>query len=428
MPSTMSDAAVASPARLADEHSDAAASTRMTIECPNCSLAQVSGERTTHHKITCCRCRTVLAHCTGKSLDATFASVLASLLLLIPATSEPFLTTSVFGATRTSTLPMSAFVLWHEGWPLLAIIVFLFLLLFPVVRLSAFAVVLSVVRFDRRPHWLGLIFRIANALQTWAMLDVFLLGFGVAYARLHASLLVTLDVGAVCFMAATVLSVFSRATLDTAQAWQRILPESPTKALASVIACRSCGYRMPQDKEGCRCPRCTAVVRRRQANSISSAMALLIAAALLYLPANLYPIATIPIDYTPTTYTVVGGIIDLAKSGLLGLAIIVFCASFTIPLLKMIALAWCVASTIRRSNAHLMAKTRAFRIIEEIGRWSMVDPLTIACFVPVLHFNGFVNGSAEAAATPFAAVAILTTLAVKSFDPRLMWDAAESAS
>jgi len=153
---------------------------------------------------------------------------------------------------------------------------------------------------------------------------------------------------------------------------------------------------------------------------------LLIAAVLLYFPANLYPIATIPIDFTPTAYTVLGGIIDLTRSGLLGLAIIVFCASFAIPLLKMVGLAWCVTSTVRRSTTHLIAKTRVYRVIEEIGRWSMVDPLTIACFVPVLHFNGFVNGSAEAAATPFAAVAILTTLAVKFFDPRLMWDAAEA--
>jgi paraquat-inducible protein A len=424
----MSDTPAASPAHFAGDDDFVETSTRITTECPNCGLAQVSGERTPKHKIICCRCRAVLAHCAGKSLDATFACAIATLLLLIPAMSEPFLTTSVFGATRTSTLPMSAFVLWQEGWPLLAIVVFLFLLLFPVMRFGALAIVLFAIRFDRRAPWLGFAFRIATSLQIWAMLDVFLLGFGVAYARLHASLLVTLDVGAGCFMAATVLSVMSRATLDRAHAWQRILPEAAPGAGEPVIACRSCGYWLPQEKEGCRCPRCAAVVRHRQPNSIPRAIGLLIAAALLYLPANLYPIATIPIDYKPTAYTVVGGIIDLARSGLLGLAIIVFCASFTIPLLKMVGLAWCVASTIRRSNAHLIAKTRVYRIIEEIGRWSMVDPLTIACFVPVLHFNGLVNGSAEAAATPFAAVAILTTLAVKFFDPRLMWDAAEPAT
>jgi paraquat-inducible protein A len=421
----VSPVSLAPPGPYAGDDDFVEPSTRATIECPNCGLAQVCGERTPNHKITCCRCRSVLAHCTAKSLDATYASVAGALLLLIPGFTEPFLTTSIFGATRTSTLPMSAFVLWQEGWPLLAIVVFLFLLLFPVVRFGALVVVLSSIRLDQRPRWLGFVFRSGNALQTWAMLDVFLLGFGVAYARLHASLLVTLDIGAVCFMAATVLSLVSRATLDKAQVWQRIAPDSIPKAGEPVIACPSCNYWLPQDQEGCRCPRCAAIVRHRRPNSIPRAIALLIAAVLLYFPANLYPIATIPIDFKPTAYTVLGGIVDLARSGLLGLALIVFCASFTIPLLKMAGLAWCVVSTTRRSNAHLIVKTRVYRVIEEIGRWSMVDPLTIACFVPVLHFNGFVNGSAEAAATPFAAVAILTTLAVKSFDPRLMWDAAD---
>ena len=425
MPPPVNDVPLASPGTYVGDDDFIEPSTRVTIECPNCGLAQVCGEHTANHKITCCRCRSVLAHCAAKSLDATFACSAAVLLLLIPACTEPFLTTSIFGATRTSTLPMSAFVLWQEGWPLLAIVVFLFLLLFPVMRFGALVVVLSSIRLGRHPRWLGFVFRMGNALQTWAMLDVFLLGFGVAYARLHASLLVTLDIGAVCFMAATVLSLVSRATLDKAQTWHQIAPDSIPKAGEPVIACQCCNYWLPQDQEGCRCPRCTTIVRHRRANSIPRAIALLIAAVLLYFPANLYPIATIPIDFKPTAYTVLGGIVDLARSGLLGLALIVFCASFTIPLLKMAGLAWCVVSTTRRSNTHLIAKTRVYRAIEEIGRWSMVDPLTIACFVPVLHFNGFVNGSAEAAATPFAAVAILTTLAVKSFDPRLMWDLAD---
>jgi paraquat-inducible protein A len=107
---------------------------------------------------------------------------------------------------------------------------------------------------------------------------------------------------------------------------------------------------------------------------------------------------------------------------------LVFSASFAIPLLKMAGLSWCIVSVLHRSDRGLLGKTRAYRIIEEVGRWSMVDPLTIACFVPVLQFNGLIAGSAQAAATPFTAVVILTTLAVKAFDPRLMWDATVGTS
>ena len=155
-------------------------------------------------------------------------------------------------------------------------------------------------------------------------------------------------------------------------------------------------------------------------------VALLVAAVLLYLPANLYSIATIPIDLTPTAYTVVGGIIDLSRSRFIGLAVLVFCASFAIPILKMAGLSWCVLSTqsSTQSSTQLIRKTRVYRLIEEIGRWSMVDPFTIACFAPVMHFNSLIDGRAGPAATPFAAVVILTTVAVRCFDPREMWDRA----
>ena len=373
----------------------------------------------------CSRCATPLVRRVFKSLDATLACSVAVLLLLIPAMLEPFLTTSAFGATLTSVLPMSASFLWAEGWSLLALLVLLFVMVFPVLRFGTLTAVLLAVRTGRRPAWLGCAFRIANALQTWAMLDVFLLGLAVAYARLRVSIHVTIDAGALCFVAAALLSLFVRACLDKAQVWRLIAPDGDTAPTASTIACSHCGLLIPAARSGSRCPRCTAVIRARQPESIARSGALIITAALLYLPANLYPIATIPIDVTPTAYTVIGGVRDLAESHLLGLALLVFCASFGIPLLKMAGLSWCILSVVRRSDRTLLGRTRAYRIIEEIGRWSMVDPLTIACFVPVMHFNGLVFGRAEPAATPFAAVVILTTLASKFFDPRLMWDAAE---
>jgi paraquat-inducible protein A len=397
---------------------------RRNVECPNCGLIQLELDCRRNEITTCCRCGTPFAHRTAKSLDVTLAITLTILLLLIPAMSLPFLTTSAFGATRTSILPMSVLFLWREGWPLLAIAVFFFILVFPAVRYGTLAAVLVALRFHTRPRWLGPLFRIGNALQTWAMLDVFLLGLAVAYARLHASLQVAIDRGGICFIAAAVLGLVARATLDKPGVWRLIAPESESPPIASTIMCLHCDCLLPADHEALRCPRCAAVVRGRLPESTSRPMALLIAAMLLYFPANLYPIATIPIDLKPTAYTVLGGVVDLSKSHLLGLALVVFSASFTIPLLKMAGLCWCVVSVIRRSNKHLLGKTRVYRLIEEIGRWSMVDPLTIACFVPVLHFNGLIDGRAEPAATPFAGVVILTTLAVKFFDPRRMWDVA----
>ncbi len=373
----------------------------------------------------CCRCGSPLVRRVGKSLDAALACTIAVLLLFAAAVFEPFLTTATLGATRTSVLPMSVQFLWREGWPLLAIAIALFLLVFPVIRFVSLGAVLLAIRAGKRPPWLGVTFRLSNVLQTWAMLDVFLLGLVVAYARLRASIHVSIEVGAMCFVAAALLSLFVRAALDKALVWESISPGRNVGFAPSTLTCPSCSLPAPRNDEGRRCPRCGAILRYRKSEGVPRAVALLIASILFYFPANLYPIATIPIDLVPTPYTVLGGVVDLAKSHLLGLALLVFSASFAIPLLKMAALSWCVASVLRRSNRRLIAKTRAYRLIEEIGRWSMVDALTIACFVPVLHFNGLIDGRAEPAATPFAAVVILTTFAVSVFDPRSMWDAAE---
>jgi paraquat-inducible protein A len=393
------------------------------VQCPYCDLVQFVPVRDRRQMVACVRCRSRLEHCAGTDPNVALACALGALLLLIPAWTLPFLTTSALGATRTSHLFSSVTILLREGQPLLSVVVCLFILVFPVLRLSCLAAVLVALRAGDKPRWLPAAFRLCNALQTWAMLDVFLLGLLVAYFRMRTSIPATIDGGAIFFMAAIVLGVAARASLDKVGVWHMIGREQRCTDPKSVIRCSSCGLLVSGACEGRDCPRCGAIVHLRKPNSISRSIALLVAALLLYFPANLYFIATIPIGLTPTSYTVLGGVLDLLDSHLFGLALLVFTASFTIPLLKMAGLAWCIVSALQHRSKRLVAKTRTYRIIEEVGRWSMVDPLTIAIFVPVLQFNGLIDGHAQPAVTPFTAVVILTTLAIKTFDPRLMWDA-----
>jgi paraquat-inducible protein A len=393
-------------------------------QCRNCGLLQIQPPVERRDIVFCLRCKTQLEHSAGKSLDATLACSAATMLLLIPAWTAPFLTASALGSTRTSFLPMSVSAVWRDGSPLLALSVFLFVLLFPLIRFGTLTAVLLTLRLGWRLTWQRRAFRICNALQVWAMLDVFLLGLLVAYFRLRSSLEVTLGAGALCFIIAGLLALVARATLDKAQIWRLIGPDRRSIGGPSMM-CLSCELVMPRAEGTTTCPRCHAVVTARKRNPYSRSIALLLAAGLMYFPANIYPIATIPIDLTPTSYTVLGGVIDLVRAHLIGLAALVFTASFTIPLLKMLGLAWCASSAMCGSRRFLVGKTRVYRVVEEIGRWSMVDPLTIACFVPVLQFNALIDGHAEPAVIPFSAVVILTTLAVQLFDPRKMWDVGE---
>ena len=390
--------------------------------CPDCGALQRLPRAPRAGVVKCGDCRSVLERTHGRSLAASLACSLSALALLFPANMAPFLTTSVLGVSRQSVLASSAAAMQKDGWPLLALFIFAFVVIAPFLRFGLLATVLGALQLRLRPRWIGRAFRAANLLQTWAMPDVFLLGLVVAYARLKASIDVEVGVGALCFIAVGVLALFTRATLDKAAVWAAILPERD--AAGGALTCTSCDWLAPAAAAGSPCPRCQAGLHARKPEAVGRATALSLAALLFYIPANLLPLATLPIGLTPTRYTVLEGVIDLAQAHLFGLALLVFCASFTIPFLKLAGLGWCIASVLRRSDRALRFKTRLYHVVEEIGRWSMVDPFVIACFVPVMQYNDLIYGRAEPAAEPFTMVVVLTMIATRCFDPRRMWDAA----
>src|SRR5580698_1470083 len=156
--------------RLDDQVSAAA---QHFVQCRSCGLTQLQPPVECCEIVTCSRCKTQLEHSAGKSLDATLACSASILLLLIPAWAAPFLTASALGTTRTSFLPMSVSVVWRDGSPLLALCVFLFVLLLPLIRFGALTAVLLTLRLGWRAAWQTRAFRTCNALQVWAMLDVF---------------------------------------------------------------------------------------------------------------------------------------------------------------------------------------------------------------------------------------------------------------
>ena len=376
--------------------------------------------------VSCAVCRSELERTTGRSLDAGLACAAATFLLLFPANLLPFLTTSILGASRHSRLASSAVAMWRDGWAPLGIVIALFVIVLPFVRFGLLTAVLGSLRLSRNYRWQGRAFRLSNGLQQWAMLDVFLLGLWVSYERLHATIAVDVGVGAQCFIAAGVLTLLVRATLDKAAVWRLIGEDTAPGAggAAEVVSCLACNRLEPIAHAGRPCGRCAQKLESREPEAVVRAAALTAAGVLLYIPANVYAIATLPIGLKSVQYNVLEGVKDLAQAGLLGLALLVFTASFAIPFLKLAGLSWCVASVLRRSPNRLRAKTRVYRIVEEIGRWSMVDPFVIACFVPVMQYNTLIYGRAEPAAPFFTGVVVLTMIAARAFDPRLMWDAA----
>src|SRR6185437_11752799 len=257
------------------------------------------------------------------------------------------------------------------------------------------------------------------------MPEVFLIAVAIGYARVEAQAsIVYVGTGGYCLLAAAALAMLSRALLDRRTVWRALGAETHLAGGTPALSCTVCDLVQPVQCEGRPCPRCGLTLRRRLPGVRKRTLALVIAAVLLYIPANLFPMNVTHYPGHDVTYRIVDGVMALFGAGLWPLGIMVSCTSVGIPLAKIMGLGWCLLSIHRRSDRHLKFKTKLFRLIDESGRWSNVDPFIIAVIVPLMHLRNLVVTDAGGAATAFIAVVVLTMAASRSFDPRLMWDAA----
>jgi paraquat-inducible protein A len=173
------------------------------------------------------------------------------------------------------------------------------------------------------------------------------------------------------------------------------------------------------------CPRCGATVHLRKFNSLARTWAFLTAAIILYVPANVLPISVITALGSTQGDTIMSGVIYFIHSGDWPIALVIFTASIFVPILKLMVIMLLLLSVHFRSRWRPRERTRLYRIIEGIGRWSMVDIYVITIMAALVHIGAIANFSVGPAAVYFASVVVLTIMASMSFDPRLIWDAME---
>lgn len=214
-----------------------------------------------------------------------------------------------------------------------------------------------------------------------------------------------------------------------ASACQKIMSKATAKN-QGYIACPSCGLlcqhgALADSAPKPLCPRCRATLHSRKPHSIGRTWAFLLAAAVLYIPANLLPIMEARSIQEAQIDTIMSGIEYLWKTGSWGLAAIVFIASIVVPCFKLIALSLLNWSVQRKSARWPMPRIRLYRFVELIGRWSMLDIFVVALLVALVQLRMFAVVRAGPAAAAFGAVVVLTMLAAHSFEPRLIWDNTE---
>ena len=199
-------------------------------------------------------------------------------------------------------------------------------------------------------------------------------------------------------------------------------PQIQTGAQLGLMSCHHCGAVWEGAEEGEHCARCSTHLHTRRPDSFNRTWAYLIAAAILYLPANLLPVMITKSLFGTQQDTILSGVIYFWVSGAYGLAALIFIASFLVPLFKLTALTLLNFLAQRGSDWRQLERAKLYRILEVIGRWSMLDVFVVALLAGLVRIHGFAEISAGVGIAAFGAVVVLTMLASLSFDPRLTWD------
>ena len=397
-------------------------------ECPACGLFQAVPPLRPGLVAECPRCGEMLRRRRRDSLDVTLALNLGGLVLFTMALVFPLFQIQLAGQVQETTVPMLPVRFEQQGLWELSVVVLATTLLAPLARLAVTAGALLGLRLNWPAPLLAAMVRWRVWLAPWAMTEVFLLGAFVAYTRLTAIAVVTFGVGVYALGALLVANVVADAWLDEHALWEAIgrrrAPGHAGRAVGALrIGCDSCGA-VSRQIEGSHCPRCDGVLRQRKPDSLARTWALLAAAVVCYIPANLYPVMTVVRFGRGAPSTILGGVEELIAYRMWPLALLVFVASVLVPMLKLISLVIMLIATQRQSGAWLRERARLYRVVDLVGRWSMIDVFMVAILVALVQMGVVAQVTPGFGGVFFAAVVIFTMLAAFSFDPRLMWDAA----
>jgi paraquat-inducible protein A len=405
-------------------------------ECRSCGQFQMMPSLLPGDAATCLRCGATLRRARRDSLGHALALNLAALSLIAVACTMSLMTVSTAGMQRhadifTGPLDMSRSGLWE-----LTLIVLFATVVAPMLKLLAMTYVLIGLRLANPPRHVRRVYAMVEHLRPWSMIEVYLLGIAVAYTKLVD--LVHIDLGVALYALALLMltMVAAEALLDRQAVWEEMerrgVPPEPidhraaalTTPADGAVGCHTCGLVCLPHHHDDRCPRCGSALHARNPNAVTRAWAMLIAAAILYIPANYYPVLQLIQLGSGAPSTILGGVVELLDAGMLPLALLVFTASVAVPMLKVLGMVLLLVSTRSGWSGRLRDRTRLYGAVNAIGRWSMIDIFMVTILVALVRFGAVVSIEPGVGGLAFCAVVILTMLAAEAFDPRLMWDAA----
>lgn len=407
-------------------------------ECMGCGLFQVVPALAVETRASCVRCGTLLRRTRRDPLNRGLALNIAALALYAIVWTTMLMKVSTAGIVHDTTLISGPVELVRQGlWPL-AVAVFFTTGLAPFVKFTGAIYVLVGLQTPRPLPNLRGVFRFTRAIALWSMLEVLLLGVFVAYTKLAA--LVTMELGPAVYALGilTIVVVWADVVMEPSAVWEAIeetgqthapMPPPMMERRPGAAGCESCGLVCVPAEHHEHCPRCGAAVHARKPDSLNRTWAFVLSGAILYIPANYYPVLTVIQAGSGAPSTILGGVEELLSSQMYPLALLVFFASILVPVFKLIGLALMLMATMlvaTESGARVLLpqRTRLYFVVAWIGRWSMVDIFMESLLGAIVQFGSVLTIAPGVGAVAFCAVVLITILGAETFDPRLMWDSA----
>jgi paraquat-inducible protein A len=334
--------------------------------------------------VRCVRCDAFLYRQVRGGFERALAYSVTAAVVFVVANASPIASLEASGTRTSTTLLGTATFLRAAQTTALAWLVFATAFLMPALEIGLTASLLALARRPSRPHWFQRAVGLLRGVRRWSMIEVFALAALAALPRLGAVARVEIGWGLWAFAALMVL-------------------------MAAVPAG----------------PELRAPILELNPRSTSRALALLLGAAILYAPANLLPVLDTTSPLGSQRDTLISGVGHLWMAGAWPLALVILTASIVIPFAKLLSLAFLVWSVRRRRTEARLGRARLYRLIERIGRWSMVDIFVGALLGKLVQFPGTATVSVGPGAVAFGGVVVLTMLATHTFDPRQIWSASE---
>jgi len=386
--------------------------------CPQCDTLFALPVMKSHQSAWCPCCDAKIRDGRDWSLTRLAAMAVTMLLLMPFAWSEPLLRFYLLGVRIDANLLMGIWQMTAQGDPLTAAMVLFCTVGAPLILVASIAYLWfgNILGMNLRPVLLML-----ERLKEWVMLDIYLVGIGVASIKVQDYAYLQAGMGLFAFIALVLLSILTLIHLNVEQLWERFYPQRPaTRPHENLRVCLGCHFTGLPDARG-RCPRCHIPLRHRRRQSIQKCWAALLASIVFLIPANLLPISIIYVNGQRQADTIMSGIFSLADSNI-AIAGIVFIASILVPFTKVIVMFTLLVSIHFKCEQGLRTRVLLLRLVTWIGRWSMLDLFVISLTMSLINRDQLLAFTMGPAAFYFGAAVILTILAVEWLDSRLLWD------